>query len=138
MTAQPLFALHESHRVGIDLYYIIDSLARQSAQHMRYTLLVLADDTQVARAEKLVVAQNAAGNGVFDSSDAKQRRIVMQRLEQFREGIELYGLNIIASEILAGGSIVETARDALYAYSYLLFHIIKNAPRLSACGALYK
>ena len=85
-----------------------------------------------------MIAHDTASYGILYSGYAEQRGVVTEGLEKLGKGIETDGLHLAVAEILAGGGIVKAAGHTLYAYSYLLFHIIKNAPRLPAYGALYQ
>lgn len=79
---------------------------------MRDAFFVFTDNHNVVGAQKFMVVEERAGDGVLDSHETAKRGIVGHLTYERVEGVTFHGSDV-AMEKFAGGSIVEATRNTL-------------------------
>ena len=117
MVGEKLAALHQSHRMGVNLLQGAPVVVGQAADAVLDVELVLAHHGGAALAEQLVVVQQAAGDGVLDGANADDGRVALDIFEHLLEGGAANQLYLLTLEILMGGNVVKRPQLSLYGYS---------------------
>ena len=118
---QEAAALGKGHGVGVYFAYVVGRVFGQAHQAMLYVQLVLTHDAHAALAQKLVVVEQAAGDGVFNRHHTEAGAVDAHLPEHVLERIAAHEPELLSFEILMGGNVVERTANALDGY---LFHAV--------------
>lgn len=117
MSGKKLTALHEGHRVRMNLTNRFPVVIRQTADAVLYVELMLSDDGSTRHPKQFIIVKKTAGYRILYCQHRYNGRIILHALEHLLKGLTAYKLQLLSLEILVCGNVVETAQFSLYGYS---------------------
>ena len=117
MSGKKLTALHEGHRVRMDLTDRIPVVIRQTADAVLYVELMLSDDSSARHSKQFIIVKETTSYRILYCQHRYNGRIILHALEHLLKGLTAYKLQLLSLEILVCGNVVETAQFSLYGYS---------------------
>ena len=128
MIGQKVAALHQRHRVGVYLLQRFPRVVGQAADAVAYVQPVLSHHRGARLAQKLVVVEQRAGNGILDGEHCYGRGVATNVLKHLLERLAADQLYLLALVVLMGCYVVERPQFALYCYSLHIRSDIKENP----------
>ena len=121
MFLQEVTALHQRHRMGIDLRDVLPVLVGQTHDAVRDPQFVLAYNLHAAVTQQFVVVQQRTCNRVLYRHHANHVRVLLHLLKHFLERVAAHQFDVFTLELIVACHIVVTAHLSLYRY---LSHIL--------------
>lgn len=117
MSGKKLAALHESHRVRMNLADRFPVVIMQTADAVLYVELVLSDDSSARHPKQFIIVKETAGYRILYCQHRYNGRVILHALKHLFKGLTADKLQLLSLEILVCGNVVETAQFSLYGYS---------------------
>ena len=124
MLIQKSTALHEGNGMRIHLRDVLPVIFGQTHDAVRDAKLMLTHDLHSTFAEQFVVMEKTACNGVFDSNERNEVRVLFHFLKLLLKRVAAHNFYRFIFEKLVGGNVVKTTDNSLNGYfsHYLLLN----------------